>query len=168
MEKDRGRAEKGQDLPAQDRGQTLRRFQQNRAEVRVAGRARRAQSHVLRTRLRVRLQRRGSGLRPDHRRQEEHQPVRDQCGEWAPRVPRYLLHLLQCFLRRFPLFLLLYREKKGKGFFLKVRLLNHITHEKSVAGLHFTSMLSSMISPSSCNMRERADIFMIILFYVCD
>jgi len=53
VEKDRGRSLQGQDMPAQNRGQTLRRFEQNRAEVRVGDRARRAQSHVLRTRLRV-------------------------------------------------------------------------------------------------------------------
>jgi len=53
VEKDRGGALQGQDMPAQDRGQTLRRFQQNRAEVRVGDREGHTQSHVLRTRLRV-------------------------------------------------------------------------------------------------------------------
>lgn len=63
VEEDGGQPRQGQDLPAQDRHQAVQRLH---ADLRVDYRARRADSHVLRTRLRLRRRRGCSGLRSKH------------------------------------------------------------------------------------------------------
>lgn len=66
VEKDSGRSLKGQDLPTQNGSNALQCFQQNRTNLRLVDRAVRASGHVLCTRLRIWLQRRGSWLRAKH------------------------------------------------------------------------------------------------------